>query len=139
MAGRPLRPCNQPGCPQLIVPPERYCDVHRWTEEQRERERQRWYDERQRNRQAQAFYRSPAWKAFRLEILERDNHLCQRCRRHHRITKANTVHHLVPILVDWERRLDGTNVESICSSCHAQAEAESRGRLGSRGQGYGEA
>lgn len=123
---RPLRPCNQVGCPQLVRPPERYCPAHRWTEAQRERERQRWYDEHQRDERARRFYHSPEWRALRAWVLARDAYLCQRCLRQQRITRATTVHHIVPIRVDWSRRLDPANCQSVCARCHGEAEAEAR-------------
>ena len=130
MPRQPLRPCAKPGCPELVRPPERYCERHRWTEGERKRERHRVYDEQLRDERATSFYRSRAWKAVRLQVLVRDNYLCQECLRENRITRATTVHHIVPLAEDWERRLDPDNLESVCSSCHNRIEGKQEGVIG---------
>ncbi|WP_349773696.1 HNH endonuclease [Sutcliffiella horikoshii] len=50
--------------------------------------------------------------------MERDNHLCQRCIKQSKLQAAQLVHHIVEVKVDWSKRLELTNLESICHSCH---------------------
>lgn len=64
------------------------------------------------------FYHSREWQAVRLQVLDRDHYLCQVCKRAGRITPAATVHHIVPVRVDWSKRLDPANLETICRACH---------------------
>lgn len=126
---RPLRPCNQPGCAQLVRPPESYCPTHKWTEEQRRayhRERHKRYDETKRDRRAKRFYDSAAWRRLRQAVLVRDNHLCVMCLERHRVTAAEHVDHIVPIAEDWDRRLDPDNCRSLCHSCHSRRHAAER-------------
>lgn len=124
---RPLKPCRQVGCSQLVQPPERYCALHKWTPEQRaayererNRERHRRYDREQRDQRSKAFYSSPDWERLRVFVLERDQHLCQECLKEHRMTPADTVDHIIPIRVDWSRRLDPNNCRALCASCHSR-------------------
>lgn len=126
---RPLRPCARPGCPRLVRPPDRYCREHVAWAKQRAAAAQRHYDEHERDPRIVEFYHSPAWQALRLRAMERDAYLCQRCLRERRITRADTVHHIVPVEQDWSRRLDLSNVESVCRDCHARL------RSGDHGQG----
>lgn len=117
---RPLRPCAKVGCPVLVRPPERYCIKHAGEVNAREAERQRFYDEQNRDPKLVEFYHSQAWKALRQQVLARDAYLCQPCLREKRITRADTVHHIVPVREDWSRRLDPTNLEAVCRECHSK-------------------
>ncbi|HHV61139.1 MAG TPA: AAA family ATPase [Firmicutes bacterium] len=128
---RPLRPCARVGCPTLVQPPERYCPEHAKEEATRKAEWQRRYDQQARDSRVVEFYHSQAWLALRRRALERDAYLCQPCLREHRITPADTVHHIVPIEQDWDRRLDLSNLEAICRACH--------NRLHGRGEGVSQA
>lgn len=64
------------------------------------------------------FYHSPEWQAVRQQVLDRDCYLCQVCKRAGRVTPATTVHHIVPVRVDYSKRLDPANLETICKACH---------------------
>lgn len=64
------------------------------------------------------FYHSKEWQAVRRQVLARDSYLCQVCKRAGRITPASTVHHITPVRVDYSKRLDPTNLETICPACH---------------------
>lgn len=116
---RPLRPCAHVGCSALVQPPERYCKKHAAEAKAREAECQRLYDE-QRELKLVEFYHSKAWEALRQQVLARDAYLCQPCLREKRITKADTVHHIIPVREDWSRRLDPNNLEAVCRECHSR-------------------
>jgi len=86
---------------------------------------QRYYDRYKRNTQAKRFYNSKEWLRVREYVLQRDNYLCQPClNEHKKITKANTVHHIIPLLNDWTKATEEKNLESICMSCHAKEHDE---------------
>ncbi len=80
------------------------------------------------------FYHSKEWQAVRREVLRRDKGLCQVCLKQGHITPANTVHHIQPIRTfkngkniiagGWDRRLDPSNLEAICMSCHNKEHPE---------------
>lgn len=130
---RPLRPCRQVGCKELVRPPTSYCPAHTWTPEQRaayererNRERYRRYDRDRRDKRSKAFYDSAEWQRLRAYVLDRDRHLCVMCLEQHRITPADTVDHIVPIREDWGRRLDPDNCRSLCASCHSKRHAFGR-------------
>ena len=66
------------------------------------------------------------WQRLRKQILERDGHLCQPCRRQGRVTAARQVDHIKP------KAHGGTdaprNLQSICTKCHRTKTAkESQG------------
>ena len=74
------------------------------------------------------FYHSSEWQAVRRQVLDRDHYLCQVCKRAGRITPATTVHHIIPLRVDYGKRLDLPNLETICRACH-NAEHKERTQL----------
>lgn len=81
-----------------------------------------------------AFYHTSAWRHTRALALTRDKHLCQVCLKQGILTKANTVHHIVPIRkmengknkksIGWDKRLDLNNLEAICAACHNREHPE---------------
>ncbi len=52
------------------------------------------------------------WRALRAVVLERDNHLCQPCRRAGRLTVAGEVDHITPRSLGGAESLE--NLQSIC-------------------------
>jgi 5-methylcytosine-specific restriction endonuclease McrA len=77
-----------------------------------------YYDKYKRDTEARAFYKSKAWQECRAYILERDNHLCQECLQHKRITPADMVHHIVELKDNKCKALDADNLISLCNPCH---------------------
>lgn len=82
-------------------------------EEQRQRDSRqaefdRWYS---------SYLLSPKWKQLRQRVLQRDNHLCQGCRR----AAATQVHHLTYVRVGDELLFD---LVSVCDGCHDRAHAD---------------
>lgn len=130
MPNRPLKPCNKIGCTNLTR--DRYCEQHKHLAEQRQRDKQRdkHYDQYKRNQQARAFYHSKEWERVRLAVLSRDNFLCQECLKNKRITRAVIADHIVPLLVAWDKRLDMSNLQSLCQACHNRKTAEDKRRYG---------
>lgn len=85
---------------------------------------------RRKTRTKQNSFRSTeAWKRKSLDIRTRDNYLCQICiRKLYGTTrqynnKEIEVHHIVPVAEDWDKRLDNSNLISLCSRHHEMAEA----------------
>ena len=64
-----------------------------------------------------AFYNSKEWRALRSYKISRD-YMCEECEGDPK--PAVDVHHVVPIREDWDRRLDITNLHSVCAACHAK-------------------
>jgi len=123
MPTKPLKPCNKIGCRNLTA--NRYCAEHAHMAEQQRRERHKQYDERQRDKQAAAFYKSVEWERARQQALIRDHGLCQDCLLEQRITPADMVHHKIPVRMNWDLRLRLDNLVSLCSSCHSKIDHKS--------------
>jgi 5-methylcytosine-specific restriction enzyme A len=124
MPTKPLKPCSVPMCSNLTR--ERYCEDHKSKSQEQNRERHKYYDRYQRDKDAAAFYKSKAWKRLRQQALTRDLGLCQHCLEKKEITLADVVDHIIPIRVAWEYRLVLENLQSLCNSCHAKKTLEDK-------------
>ena len=67
------------------------------------------------------FYSSPEWEEKRLEIMKTDNFTCLKCNKNgSKIHAGFNVHHIIPLSVDWEQRLENNNLITLCVSCHKE-------------------
>jgi hypothetical protein len=64
-------------------------------------------------------YSSPEWRKLRVKIIEDQNGECQMCGRSHR-KHGITIHvdHIIPLSVDWSKRLDESNLQLLCEDCN---------------------
>jgi 5-methylcytosine-specific restriction protein A len=66
------------------------------------------------------------WNKTRKQILIRDRHLCQPCKRKGKVTAGNQVDHIKP------KAKGGTdaegNLECICEACHKAKTAQDNGK-----------
>lgn len=75
-------------------------------------------------RDVDAFRSTAAWTAKSAEIRERDLYCCRLCLAEGRITMHDLgVHHIVPLMADFDKRLDNDNLITLCASHHRQADA----------------
>lgn len=61
------------------------------------------------------YLKSEEWQTFRLQILERDEGICQRCK----YRKATCVHHMSYQTYNTEGYTKPEEVISLCRMCHA--------------------
>lgn len=126
MNSKPLRPCNKPGCPNLTR--EGYCGQHKTAKA----DNNRYYDKYNRNKKHDQFYHSSSWIKCRDYIKIRDNGLCQHCLNEKRITVGVLVDHIVPLSIDWSKRLDENNLQLLCQSCHNLKTTEDTQKYGKK-------
>lgn len=68
------------------------------------------------------------WQNKRKEIRERDKQVCQICIRQlynysrQYETDDLSVHHIIPLYKDWDKRLDNDNLITLCLFHHEMAE-----------------
>jgi len=113
---RALKPCNEFGCGQLTR--EVYCTTHQDGGKEEALDKRREYDRVIRPAYITRFYNTGDWIRLRVLAMERDNHLCQRCLKSKQLQAAHVVHHLIEVRDDWSKRLDLSNLESLCHTCH---------------------
>lgn len=76
-----------------------------------------------------SFRSTSMWQHKAEEIKIRDNYLCQVCVRNLYGTKIRvnsinlSVHHAVPLKINFERRLDNDNLITLCVMHHEMAES----------------
>ncbi|MBW5800075.1 HNH endonuclease [Halomonas elongata] len=71
------------------------------------------------------------WRRLRRQVLERDQYLCQRCRRAGQAAEASEVDHIVPTAEGGPTA--GHNLEALCSPCHKAKTLEEARRARQRG------
>lgn len=69
------------------------------------------------------------WRRVRLQHLA-DEPLCRFCLAANRVEPATDVDHIVPIALAPERRLDRSNLRSLCQPCHSRLTASGAQRRG---------
>lgn len=80
--------------------------------------------------QIERFYKSEKWIHARKKALARDGYRCRECRRYGRKDKdglpiaAEVVHHIIAVEDDWSKRLELSNMESLCRACHNKRHPE---------------
>ena len=90
----------------------------------RRAESNRLYDKRQRDRRSTAFYNSAEWERVRQRVLNMDKIDVYLYMTQGKVVPADTVHHIVPLKSDWNRRLDISNLMSLHHDTHSMVERE---------------
>ncbi|MBE6021667.1 MAG: HNH endonuclease [Cellulosilyticum sp.] len=91
------------------------------------------------NNKKELFRKTKAWTVRSIEIRDRDHNLCQVCKRNIRMTDDMrqyeydnlSVHHIYSLQEDFDKRLDGLNLITVCSYHHELCE---NGRIDRRTQ-----
>lgn len=104
-----MKECKHHNC-RTLIKRGAYCDRHKQTQS-------KYYNEQRKNDDAMKFYRSKEWRDTRQEVLKRDCFTCAMCG-----CTANLVHHKVEVRTDWSKRLEMSNLESVCRNCHNKIE-----------------
>lgn len=88
------------------------------------------YNHYRRDPVAAAVYRSARWSAVRAQVL-RDEPVCRPCAAAGRTEIATQVDHVIPVGARPDLAFDRTNLQPICTVCHAaksQAERRAKGK-----------
>mgnify|MGYP003875243817 CR=1 FL=1 len=120
MPARSPRPCRAPLCPKKTTERHGYCPEH-------EHLHSGWQRHHQGKSSTERGY-GGRWRKLRALVMNRDQWLCQPCKRSGRAAPAAMVDHIVNKAEGGTDNAD--NLEAICRSCHqtkTQQEA-ARGR-----------
>ena len=119
MNKRPLKPCRRPGCSNLTRNKGGYCDEHTHVPKNKVNERKKHYDVYKRDKRYSDFYNSPEWTRVRKYILILYNGIdIYAYYIQNKIVIANTVHHIIELRDDWEKRLDVDNLFPLSDDNH---------------------
>jgi len=80
------------------------------------------------------FYKTKKWKSKRQKILRRDSYLCRECSRYGKTTPATIVHHIYPLELYPELKLNSDNLLSCCSGCHESFHNKTTDELTDKGK-----
>jgi len=73
--------------------------------------------------QKERFRSTSAWQKVRKAVYQRDLGLCQWCLQNGRYTAGAEVHHITPLIEDFDLRLEKSNLILLCVPCHKLADA----------------
>ncbi len=118
------RPCKEPGCPKLTLDKSGCCERHK-------AEQVCGWDISNGGKSSHQRGYGASWRRLRKQILDRDQHLCQVCRKQ----TATEVDHIIG-------KADGGtddpgNLQAICTRCHKKKTARERAEM-RRGGGGGQ-
>lgn len=83
----------------------------------------RHYPERRRNSEADRFRNTRRWRSKAEHIRSRDCNCCRVCLEAGLIEyRELSVHHIIPLVQDFTRRLDDENLITLCRFHHEKAE-----------------
>lgn len=102
--------CNR----RLISISKKYCEVCDTKANGRHKEYKRYRTDDKEQR----FYSNPDWRIKREKIKHTDNGYCLLCLNNNERKAMDTVHHIVELKEDWDKRFDDDNLISLCESCH---------------------
>lgn len=78
----------------------------------------------ERTSDADKFRNTTKWRQKRTQIQKRDCYMCRYCFLiEKKITTGESVHHIVPLAEDYNKRLDDGNLITLCRRHHEQAES----------------
>lgn len=81
------------------------------------------YINKKRDKEADRFRSSVIWREKREQIKERDSYCCRVCLQAGVLVNYDlSVHHIVPIMANYDMRLDDSNLITLCRYHHEQAE-----------------
>lgn len=68
---------------------------------------------------AKGFYFTPEWRSLRVNIIEDQKGRCQMCGRSYK-DHGVVIHvdHIIPLSIDWSKRLDKNNLQLLCEDCN---------------------
>lgn len=125
----PIKACTHVGCGALIPSkgPSK-CEQHRVQAAQQ-------YELSRGTRQSRGYDKD--WDHIRESVLKRDEYLCQgECKKEGIYIPAKHVDHIIPFKgKDDPRRLDLSNLQALCVSCHSRKTAREDGGFGHRKKG----
>ena len=118
MPYRSKKPCNQPGCSELVKAEFTYCENHREIKKEKKRERDKKYNKEKRDPKLRKFYSSWKWRKCRDKYVKQ-NPLCEKCKENGKTVEADEVDHIIPVKVRFDLRFDFENLQSLCKRCHS--------------------
>jgi len=123
-------PCRHPGCPSLVKGTG-YCEEHKADEQQFRRDYERKRKSDPALARAARLRSSTRWQRVRLQKLARDP-LCEDPfgdhQREGETQPGQQVHHVEGVATRPDLAFTLSNLQTVCTRCHARLEALERGK-----------
>jgi len=113
-----IKICAAAGC--RATTSKRHCTVHAAVvaKKDKEKAKKRAIESSKRyDPKYKKFYSSSAWKALRNKKIK-DSPLCEHCMKRDIVKAATDIDHIIEIKDDFSMRLQYSNLQSLCRSCH---------------------
>ena len=124
MPNRIPKPCRFSQCRGLTDNPNGYCDQHQHLKPITKDSNWKHWQNRKGNVTDRGY--GGKWQRLRIQILRRDDYLCQHCLKDQTLTRATHVDHITPKSRGGSDSF--SNLQSLCAACHARKTAgESQG------------
>lgn len=101
--------CSRSGCFK-VVRDTRYCLAHTQYEQP--------FQQMNVTAEQRKFYNSKAWEKLR-QVFLIENPFCVHCEHEHITRLADHCDHIKPIRTHWHLRLEWSNLQSLCLTCHS--------------------
>ena len=105
---KPLHRCGHAGCRELIDYDVKYCERHK-DSYSKQYNKFRWNNQNDYVK----FYNSKAWRELSKSALIDSYYTCKMCGQ-----DAVLSDHIIPTEIDWNKRLDKNNIQTLCHRCH---------------------
>lgn len=108
-----------PRCGKIIDSSKSYCDRCSIVKQKNLKKNRKHYDIVKRDKETYELYHSKEWKKIRDIIFVKYKYLdLYEYVINNRIVMANTVHHIIELKEDWNKRLDDNNLIPISEATH---------------------
>lgn len=111
---KPKKRCNNASCRELIDYDVAYCDKHK---SKKNFHKSEYYERKQKDGKYFTFYKSTSWTKLS-KLYRYKNPCCEMCLKENKIVKADVVDHIVELKDCWDKRLDESNLMSLCHFHH---------------------
>lgn len=119
MNKRTVKQCKRIGCTELTRNKLGYCEEHIHIAKEKETRRNKYYDNNVRDKKYTDFYNSGEWDRARIDTLSNYNGIdLYAYYINKEIELANTIHHIIELKEDWDKRLDEDNLFPTSESNH---------------------
>lgn len=116
----PKRICRKVGCNNLIDKSEIYCIKHKKNEKIERQIYYKNYDEQRKDTKEYKFYKTKEWVRVREYILREHKGIdLYEYYVNSKIVFANTVHHIEELEINWDLRLEESNLIPVSEATHA--------------------
>lgn len=119
---KPRKRCNKLSCRSLVDYDIAYCEKHKQV---KNNDRSEYKVRKEREGKYFEFYQTKSWRKLSTQYRYL-NPSCEMCLKENKIVKVDVVDHIAEVRDCWDRRLDETNLMSLCHYHHNRKTTQAR-------------